>query len=91
MTKSAPRPVAETPASQTQANPASKTKIASVVDLLRRPDGATLEMLMQATGWQAHSVRGAIAGAIKKGQGLEVASEKIEGIRVYRITPEVPA
>jgi hypothetical protein len=41
--------------------------------------------MMAATGWQAHSVRGAIAGAIKKKLKLDVASEKAEGGRVYRI------
>ena len=41
---------------------------------------------MEATGWQAHSVRGAIAGQIRKKLGLAVATEKVEGLTVYRIT-----
>ena len=45
--------------------------------------------MMAATGWQAHSVRGAISGAIKKKLGLDVRSEKTEGGRVYRIAAEV--
>ena len=69
----------------------AKTKIASVVELLRRPEGASLEVMMCATGWQAHSVRGALAGSIKKRLGLAVISEKADGLRVYRIAPEVPA
>ena len=40
---------------------------------------------MSATGWQAHSVRGAISGAIKKRLGLKVTSEKSDGVRTYRI------
>ncbi len=74
------------------AKPRSPTgKIATLVELLRRPDGATIETMMQATGWQAHSVRGAISGSVKKTLGLEVISEKIDGIRVYRIGGEVAA
>ena len=61
-------------------------KIAVLVELLRRPDGACIDEMMNATGWQAHSVRGAISGAIKKGLGLAVASEKANGQRTYRIT-----
>lgn len=66
-------------------------KIATLVELLRRPDGATIETMMQATGWQAHSVRGAISGSIKKTLGLEVISEKVDSVRVYRIGAEVAA
>lgn len=64
---------------------AVKGKIGSVVALLRRPEGATVDALMAATGWQAHSVRGAIAGAIKKKLGLTVVAEKSDVGRVYRI------
>ena len=60
-------------------------KIAVLVALLRRPDGARIDEMMSATGWQAHSVRGAMSGAIKKGLGLAVASEKADGQRSYRI------
>ena len=64
---------------------APKGKVASLVELLRRPDGATVEAMMAATGWQAHSVRGAMSGAIKKTLGLNVTSEKTEAGRIYRI------
>ena len=57
----------------------------AVVALLRRPEGATAAQIMEATGWQAHSVRGAIAGSIKKKLGFAVSSEKSEAGRVYRI------
>lgn len=74
------------------AKPRSPTgKIATLVELLRRPDGATIETMMLATGWQAHSVRGTISGSIKKTRGLEVISEKMDGVRVYRIGAEVAA
>ena len=62
------------------------SKKAAILALLRRPDGATLKDLMAATGWQAHSVRGFISGAIVKKMGLKVESEKrSDGERTYRI------
>jgi hypothetical protein len=60
-------------------------KIATITALLRRPKGASIEDLVKATGWQAHSVRGAISGAIKKKLGLSVTSEKTGTVRLYRI------
>lgn len=63
------------------------TKQAKLIELLCAPDGATVEEIMSATGWLSHTVRGAIAGALKKKLGLNVTSEKVEGRgRVYRIT-----
>lgn len=68
------------------------TKLARVVDLLRTETGATLAEIVEATGWQAHSVRGAISGTLKKKHGLTVTSEKIDGRgRVYRIAGGQPA
>jgi hypothetical protein len=64
---------------------AAGTKLESVIKLLRRTKGATLAELMTATGWQVHSVRGVIAGAIKKKLGLAVLSEKSGETRTYRI------
>ena len=62
------------------------SKKAKVIQMLQRPDGATLEGLMKATGWQAHSVRGFLSAALSKKMGLEVASAKRDdGQRVYRI------
>ena len=71
--------------------PAPKGKIGGLVVLLRRPEGATIDAMMAATGWQAHSVRGALSGSVKKGLGLTIESEKINGVRAYRITGEVEA
>ena len=62
------------------------TKQALLIDLLKRKTGATIDEIVEATGWQAHSVRGAISGALKKKLGLAVSSEKADGRgRVYRI------
>jgi hypothetical protein len=60
-------------------------KLGKVVGLLKRPKGATVAELMKATGWQAHSVRGAISGAIKRKLKLAVLSEKRGDVRSYRI------
>lgn len=63
----------------------SRTKSDALVALLSRPRGATLEEMMKATGWQAHSVRGFLAGPLKKKLGRPVASEVTDKGRVYRI------
>jgi len=61
------------------------TKIAKVIEMMRKPGGVTLKAIMSATDWQAHSVRGAISGAIKKKLGLKVVSEMRGDERTYRI------
>lgn len=62
------------------------SKAAKILDLLKRPEGATLKGLMKATDWQAHSVRGFLSGTIGKKMGLKVASTKNEdGERTYSI------
>jgi len=62
------------------------SKEALVIDLLRRSEGATIAQLVAATGWQAHTVRGLFAGALKKRRGLAVTSAKPQGgERIYRI------
>ena len=61
------------------------SKTTRVIALLRRPQGATLQAIMKATGWQTHSVRGFISGKLKKKLGLKVRSVKREGKRVYSI------
>jgi hypothetical protein len=62
------------------------TKKRVCIDLLSRPDGASTEELQQATGWQAHSVRGFLAGTVKKKLGLTLVSDKpADGPRRYRI------
>lgn len=64
--------------------PGSKT--AKVLTLLQRPNGASLQEIRKATGWQPHSVRGFISGALRKKMGLKIRSAKREnGDRFYRI------
>jgi hypothetical protein len=63
------------------------TKLAQLIEMLNRDDGVTIAEIVAATGWQQHSVRGAISGALKKKLGLAVTSEKVDGRgRIYRIT-----
>ena len=62
------------------------SKQAQVVAMLKRPEGATIAQICEATGWQQHTVRGTFAGAFKKKLGLSITSEKPEGgERIYRI------
>jgi len=68
---------AESPRKATVARPGTKT--AKVLGLLRRSGGASLKELRKATGWQAHSVRGFLSGALGKKRGLAVASTKAAG------------
>ena len=59
------------------------SKLSAMLMLLERPDGVTLAELVHATGWQAHSVRGALAGALKR-KGHNIHSRKHDGVRRYR-------
>ena len=73
------------PSEETGANPARATKQDTVLALLRQKDGASLSEIMEATGWQRHSVRGFLSGTVKKKRGMEVTSEHSETRgRVYR-------
>ena len=68
--------------------PRAESKQARLIAMLRRPEGASIAEIVEAFDWQPHTVRGAIAGALKKKLGLEVTSEKVEGRgRVYRLRP----
>jgi predicted HTH transcriptional regulator len=63
----------------------AESKQAKLIEMLKRPDGATIEEIAKKFEWQSHTVRGAIA-ALKKKLGLNVQSEKVEGRgRIYRI------
>ena len=62
------------------------SKQAQVIAMLKRPEGATIAQICEATNWQAHTVRGTFAGAFKKKLGLDISSVKDIGAdRVYRI------
>ncbi|MGS4947614.1 DUF3489 domain-containing protein [Meridianimarinicoccus sp. RP-17] len=91
-------PSAEAPQdASAEADPAPKartprkgTKQAKLIEMLRAEGGATIDEIVAATGWQAHTVRGAMSGALKKKLGLTVTSEKVEGRgRCYRIEDAV--
>lgn len=72
----------------TDAKPRSRdnSKQAQVIAMLKRPEGATIPQICEATGWQQHTVRGTIAGAFKKKLGLEITSTKEDGgQRIYRV------
>ena len=62
----------------------SKSKLDLLIARLKRPAGASIDDLAKVTGWQAHSVRGAMAGALRK-KGHAVTSEKVDGVRRYRL------
>jgi hypothetical protein len=63
------------------------TKQQIMIDMLSRPEGATIEELAEATQWMGHTVRGAMSGALKKKMGLTITSEKADQRgRVYRLS-----
>jgi hypothetical protein len=72
-----------TKAPSDQDRPGSKQD--TILVLLRRPEGAGLDVLVKETGWQKHSVRGFLAGTVRKKLKLPLLSEKIDGVRNYRI------
>jgi hypothetical protein len=93
--KAAIRPIARKtakPSSRKRTAPASSkttarpdTKHNRIVAMLRTPAGATIDAIMTATDWQQHSVRGFLAGVVRKKLGLNLSSEQTDKGRVYRI------
>jgi hypothetical protein len=90
---------AEAPAEKP--TPRAGTKQAQMIEMLKRPEGATVEQIAEATGWQHHTIRGAISGALKKKLGLTVEATRTREIgpnrvgakgssTVYRITGSGP-
>ena len=87
-TTTKPRRMAREPGSTTNTEtaaspPRSPSKLDQVETLLLDPQGASIAEIMAATGWQQHSVRGAMAGALKK-RGVIISSDKTDGLRRYR-------
>jgi len=88
-------------ASADKPKPRTGTKQAQMIELLKRPEGATVEQIAAATGWQHHTIRGAISGALKKKLGLTVEATRTREVgpnrtgakgssTVYRITGSSP-
>ena len=61
------------------------SKQARVIEMLQSPTGMTIAAMMKETGWQQHSVRGFLAGVVRKKLKLKLNSKKIDGSRVYRV------
>ena len=80
------KPKAETPA----ATPRAPSKLDRLITILQREDGADMPTMIEATGWQTHSIRGAMAGALKK-KGHAVTSAKPGDQRIWRIATPVEA
>ena len=66
-------------------NGAGGSKQARVIEMLQSPTGMTIAAMMKETGWQQHSVRGFLAGVVRKKLKLKLNSKKIDGSRVYRV------
>jgi Protein of unknown function (DUF3489) len=97
MSKSAKKP-AKSPLSVRAASPAhrsadepktnktdARSKQARVIAMLQSPTGTTIAAIMKATGWQQHSVRGFLAGVVRKRLKLKLISKKVDGNRIYQI------
>jgi hypothetical protein len=70
-------------ANQQQVRP--ETKQSYAIEMLRAPAGASIQALMKATGWQQHSVRGFLAGVVRKRLKLNLGSALEDGVRIYRV------
>ena len=63
----------------------AESKQARIIAMLRTPSGATIEAMVHATGWQQHSIRGFLAGVVRKRLGLNLISDTGDSGRVYRV------
>ena len=79
------------PDPQPQSDAKRTSKKQTVIAMLQRPEGATVDEVASATGWQRHTVRGLFSGTLKKKLGLTLASAQEERGRVYRIAPAAQA
>lgn len=77
-----------TPRVKADPKPRAPTRAETLIQLLRRPEGATIDSMVAATGWLPHSIRGFLAGALKKRHGLSTTSERTDYKRVYRIVEQ---
>src|ERR1700737_2965965 len=96
-TRSAARPTSKSKARSRSAHSSPKistrpdTKHDRIIAMLRTPAGATIAAIMTATEWQQHSVRGFLAGVVRKKLGLNLVSESTDRGRVYRIQDSKPS
>lgn len=97
--KSPPKPAAKSPSPRRKPSPQplpavaveSRTKQAQLIELLGSDRGASMAQMVDLTGWLPHTVRGMLSGSLRKRLGLNVRHSMEEGVRVYRIHPEVTA
>ena len=82
----AAKPAQLAPRKPKRPNSEPGSKQDSVIAMLKSPAGATIDAMMKATGWQQHSVRGFLAGVVRKRLKLKLGSKKVDGKRVYQIT-----
>lgn len=75
-----------TPTRKAEPKAKGETKRDQVLALLRQSGGASINAIVKATGWQEHSVRGFLAGTVRKKLGLNLESKKQDGQRIYRVT-----
>ena len=96
-TRSIARKAAKSPSRKRPASASSKqkagsdTKHARIIAMLRAPAGTTVAAIMTATDWQQHSVRGFLAGVVRKKLGLNLVSEQTDKGRVYRVKDGKPS
>jgi hypothetical protein len=80
-----PRPESDSKISDVKEKRRGESKQSMLIKLLERPEGAAIDEMVKATGWQRHSIRGLISGVLKKRLGRSITSEKGEHGRVYRM------
>jgi hypothetical protein len=85
--RKAAKPVSRKRSAAASSRPAARpdTKHARIIAMLRKPAGATIAAIMVVTDWQQHSVRGFLAGVVRKKLGLNLVSDQTDKGRVYRI------
>ena len=84
----APKPARQSAVEPKPNKTDARSKQARVIAMLRSPTGTTIVAIMKATGWQQHSVRGFLAGVVRRRLKLTLASKKVNGNRIYQITSE---